>query len=203
MRAFVDQIEISNIPKTGIQYASVRRVQPVLQNPRHIVAMGDSKNASSVGIERWWHVLLSCARPSINGLSATTYAVAPFAASCCDISIVPIRECSRKPIARLTLIEEALNPLPPRHSGRSLRGASLSPFGDLAQANPVLHGRTMDSDAEFRHGTWDATHRVRTEFRDRHCHGLVERIGLHLNGVRNSIRVGERHAAAAHEGIIS
>ena len=61
----------------------------------------------------------------------------------------------------------------------------------------------MDDDGEFCHRSGDTAHGICPELGNRYCHGLKERISMHLNRVRNAVRVRERHAAAGHSGIIS
>jgi hypothetical protein len=68
----------------------------------------------------------------------------------------------------------------------------LRPPLHLSQSNAVLDGLPINSDGELGRGTgccldWSGG----TKFGDRMSDGFVERISVDLNGVENSILIGE------------
>jgi len=55
MGALSDEVWIANILEIRVQHFACCCMQAVLQYPRDIVSMGDSKNECAFGIKNWWH----------------------------------------------------------------------------------------------------------------------------------------------------
>jgi hypothetical protein len=80
----------------------------------------------------------------------------------------------------------------------------LRPPLHLSQSNAVLDGLPINRDGELGHGTGCRLERAGgTKFGDSMSDGFVEGISVNLNGVENSILIGERDATASHTGIIA
>lgn len=80
----------------------------------------------------------------------------------------------------------------------------LRPPLHLSQSNAVLDGLPINSDGELGRGTGCRLDWTRVaKFGDRMSDGFVEGISVNLNGVEDSILIGERDATAGHTGIIA
>lgn len=89
------------------------------------------------------------------------------------------------------------DPLPLRNPCRPFRRALLCPLGHLAKPDLMLHGIPVDSNGEFRH--WARTQRIDIVLPELgHSNGnrLIEAFRVHIDAMKNAVRIGEGHVAA-------